>query len=49
MIVAREQALTAPFSKLTGELSRRITAPEGRRDEKKRRTERPESGPVNGK
>jgi ribonuclease P protein component len=49
VIVAREQALTAPFSKLTGELSRRITAPEGRRDEKKRRTERPESGPVNGK
>lgn len=49
VIVAREQALTAPFSQLTAELSKRLKATDGRRGEKKRRTERPESGPVDGK
>jgi ribonuclease P protein component len=49
VIVAREQALTAPFSRLTEELSRRIKAKGERRGDGKRRTERPESGPVNGK
>jgi len=49
VIVAREQALTAPFSQLTAELSKRLKAKDGRRSEKKGRTERPESGPVNGK
>ncbi|MDT6939253.1 ribonuclease P protein component [Brucella pseudogrignonensis] len=49
VIVAREQALTAPFSQLTAELSKRIKAKGDRRGEKKRRTERPESGPVDGK
>lgn len=57
VIVAREQVLTAPFSQLTEELSRRIAGKgefrgerrSERRGEGKRRTERPESGPVNGK
>ncbi|AEQ10674.1 ribonuclease P [Brucella melitensis NI] len=49
VIVAREQALNAPFSQLTEELSRRITAKGERRSGGKRRTERPEPGPVNGK
>ncbi|MFD1199230.1 ribonuclease P protein component [Brucella gallinifaecis] len=49
VIVAREQALTAPFSQLTAELSKRIKAKDNQRSEKKRRTERPESGPVDGK
>ncbi|NKB79234.1 ribonuclease P protein component [Ochrobactrum daejeonense] len=53
VIVAREQALTAPFSRLTEELSRRLKVKAGqqgeRRGDGKRRTERPESGPVNGK
>jgi ribonuclease P protein component len=49
VIVAREQALTAPFSRLTEELTRRITARAERKGEGKRRTERSESGPVNGK
>ncbi|MFC4624377.1 ribonuclease P protein component [Daeguia caeni] len=49
VIVAREQVLTAPFSKLTEELSRRIKATGERQVERKRRTERPQSGPVNGK
>ena len=49
VIVAREQALTAPFSRLTDELTRRIKAKGERKGEGKRRTERPESGPVNGK
>ncbi|MBV2144151.1 ribonuclease P protein component [Falsochrobactrum sp. TDYN1] len=49
VIVAREQALTAPFSRLTDELSRRISGKDDRRRERKRQTERPESGPVNGK
>lgn len=49
VIVAREQVLTAPFSQLTEELSQRLQGKGIRRNEKKRRTERPESGPVNGK
>lgn len=49
VIVAREQALTAPFSQLTAELSKRLKAKGEQRGEKKRRTERPESGPVDGK
>jgi len=49
VIVAREQALTAPFSRLAEELSRRIRAKGDRQGEGKRRTERPESGRVNGK
>lgn len=49
VIVARETALTAPFSRLTEELSRRITAKDDRKAEGKRGTKRPESGPVNGK
>lgn len=49
VIVAREPALTAPFSKLAEELSRRMKTTGERQVERKRRTEKPESGPVNGK
>ncbi|MGU3399534.1 ribonuclease P protein component [Brucellaceae bacterium D45D] len=49
VIVAREKALTAPFSRLTEELSHRIVAKDDRKDERSRGTNRPESGPVNGK
>ncbi|WP_245410246.1 ribonuclease P protein component [Falsochrobactrum shanghaiense] len=49
VIVAREQALTAPFTQLAEEISRRISGKDKRRGERKRQTERPESGPVNGK
>ncbi len=49
VIVAREQALAAPFTSLAEELSRRIVGAQARRGDRKSRTERPESGPVNGK
>ena len=49
VIVAREQVLTAPFSVLADELSKRLRRKDVRKEDGKRRTDRLESGPVNGK
>lgn len=50
VIVARKDALNAPFLKLVRELAQRVARKaDPSRSEQKRRNDRPESGPVNGK
>lgn len=50
VIVARREALTAPFLTIAQEIAKRASrSNESGRSDKRRRSERPESGPVNGK
>lgn len=50
VIVARREALTAPFLILAQEIAKRAKRSNDRdRSDKRRRSKRPESGPVNGK
>ena len=50
VIVARREALDVPFLKLASEIAKRASWQDGSgKPDRKRRTERPESGPVNGK
>lgn len=50
VIVARREALDAPFLKLAKEIAKRASRQgESGKPDRKRRTERPESGSVNGK